>query len=162
LLRPEPGPLGVNVEPLGEPLGASVFPDGFMVLLEPPLAPPVRPTVEPGGLAMPGPFTDEPVLGATELPVPDVPPAVPPALPPLLCASAKVLESASAPANAIVMSFMVVSFVMTGMKPRQTADVPCQHEDVSIAPAAGLMTNRFSRSQRTRRAVLRYVKTVGA
>jgi hypothetical protein len=111
LLRPEPGPVGVNVDPLGEPLGASVFPDGFMVLLEPPVAPLERPTVEPGGLAMPGPFTDEPVLGATELPAPDVPADVPPALLPLLCASAKVLESASAPANAIAISFMVVSLV---------------------------------------------------
>jgi hypothetical protein len=152
LLRPEPGPVGVIVEPLGEPLGASVFPDGFMVVLEPPLAPLVRPTVEPGGLLIEFPVADEPVLGATELPAPEVPPAVPP---PLLCASANVLESASAPANATVMSFMVVSFVMTGRKPRQTADVPWQHEDVSIAPAAGLTGNqRSSQEQRSRRAML--------
>jgi hypothetical protein len=111
LLRPEPGPVGVNVDPLGEPLGASVFPDGFMVVLEPPLAPLVRPTVEPGGLLIEFPVADEPALGATELPAPDVPL---PAAPPLLWASAKVLESASAPANAIVESFMVVSFVDDG------------------------------------------------
>jgi hypothetical protein len=96
---------------------------------------------------MPGPFTDEPVLGATELPAPDVPADVPPALLPLLCASAKVLESASAPANAIVVSFMVVSLVMTGRKPRQTTDVPCRHEDVSIAPVAGLIANQRFRNR---------------
>jgi hypothetical protein len=104
LLRPEPGPVGVNVDPLGEPLGASVFPEGFVVAL----GPLVRPTVEPGGLV-----TDEPapeVPPVAEEPA-EVPPAVPPAAPPLLWASAKVLESASAPANAIVVSFMVVSFV---------------------------------------------------
>jgi len=44
--RPEPGPVGCNVDPLGEPLGASVFPDGFAVLL----GPMARPVVaEPGG-----------------------------------------------------------------------------------------------------------------
>jgi hypothetical protein len=109
LLRPEPGPVGVNVDPLGEPLGASVFPEGFVVAL----GPLVRPTVEPGGLAIEVPFTDEPapeVPPVAEEPA-EVPPAVPPAAPPLLWASAKVLESASAPANAIVVSFMVVSFV---------------------------------------------------
>ena len=125
MLRPEPDPVGVNVDPLGEPLGASVFPDGFMVLLEPPV---VRPTVEPGGLAMPGPFTDDPVLGATELPAPDVPADVPPALLPLLCASANVLESASAPANAIVMSFMVVSLVV------------CDQEETRIDDGCSLLT----------------------
>jgi hypothetical protein len=107
LLRPDPGPVGVTVDPLGEPLGASVFPDGFMVVLEPPVVPLVRPTVEPGGLLIEFPVADEPVLGATELPAPEVPPPAPP----LLCASANVLESASAPANAIVVSFMVVSLV---------------------------------------------------
>jgi hypothetical protein len=30
---PEPGPVGVKVDPLGEPLGASVFPDGFVAVL---------------------------------------------------------------------------------------------------------------------------------
>jgi hypothetical protein len=111
LLRPEPGPVGVKGDPLGEPLGASVFPDGFVVVLEPL----VRPTVEPGGLAIEDPFTDEPapeVPPVAEEPA-EVPPEVPPpAALPLLWASAKVLESASAPANAIVVSFMVVSFVI--------------------------------------------------
>jgi hypothetical protein len=84
LPRPEPGPVGVKVDPLGEPLGASVFPDGFMVVLEPPVAPLVRPTVEPGGLPIEFPFTDEPALGATELPAPDVPADVPTLAPPLV------------------------------------------------------------------------------
>jgi hypothetical protein len=101
---PEPGPVGVKVDPLGEPLGASVFPDGFVVVLGA-LVVPARPTVEPGGFAIPFPFTDEPVVEPPVLePAPDVPPL-------LLCASANVLESASAPANAIVMSFMVASLV---------------------------------------------------
>ena len=106
---PEPGPVGVNVEPLGEPLGASVLPDGFVVVLGVLPVAGALPTVEPGGFPIPLPFMDEPVVvpGAAALPgleLPDIPPLV-------LCASANVLESAIAPANAIVMSFMVVSLV---------------------------------------------------
>ena len=32
LRSPEPGPVGVNVDPLGEALGARVFPEGFPTL----------------------------------------------------------------------------------------------------------------------------------
>jgi hypothetical protein len=109
LLRPEPGPVGVKVDPLGEPLGAKVFPEGFTLVLEPL----VRPTVDAGALPTEDPPTVEPLpeVPAAEEPA-EVPPDIPPpAAPPLLWASAKVLESASAPANAIVESFMVVSFV---------------------------------------------------
>jgi hypothetical protein len=109
LLRPEPGPVGVKVEPLGEPLGCSVLPDGFTLVLEPL----VRPTVDPGALPTEDPPTVDPLpeVPAAEEPA-EVPPDIPPpAAPPLLWAIAKVLESASAPANAIVESFMVVSFV---------------------------------------------------
>jgi hypothetical protein len=90
-------------------LGASVFPDGFMVELGPLLVPPARPVVAPGGFPIELPLMDDPVV----VPVVAEPPVVepPPAVPPLLCASANVLESASAPANAIVMSFMVVFLV---------------------------------------------------
>jgi hypothetical protein len=111
-LRPEPGPVGVNVDPLGEPEGASVFPDGFAVALGPVRLAPAIPVVEPGGCAIELLFTDEPGVApvAAEPPTPELAPDVPVA-PPLLCASASVLESASAPANAIVMSFMVVSLV---------------------------------------------------
>jgi hypothetical protein len=109
-LRPEPGPVGVNVEPLGEPEGASVFPDGFVVALGPVRVPAI-PVVEPGGLAIEFPFTEPGVAPvAAEPPTLEPAPEVP-ALPLLLCASAKVLESASAPANAKVMSFIVVSLV---------------------------------------------------
>jgi hypothetical protein len=106
---PEPGPVGVKVDPLGEPLGASVFPDGFVVVLGMLPVPRAWPTVEPGGFPIAFPFTDEPAV----VPVVAEPPALepPPDTPPLLWASAKVLESASAPANAIVMSFMVSSLV---------------------------------------------------
>ena len=57
------------------------------------------------------PLVEEPVvvLLAAEPPAAELPPAVPPAEPPPLCASAKVLESASAVANPIVLSFMVAS-----------------------------------------------------
>ena len=109
MLRPEPGPVGVMVDPLGEPLGASVLPDGFMVLLEPV----ELPTVGAGALPTEDPPTDEPLpeVPAAEEPAEVLPDEPPPAAPPLLWASAKVLESASAPANAIFMSFMIVSFV---------------------------------------------------
>jgi hypothetical protein len=110
-LRPEPGPVGVNVDPLGEPDGASVFPDGFVVVLGPVRVPPAIPVVEPGRFAIELPFTEPgaPPVAAeppTLEPAPDIP-----APPPLLCASANVLESASAPANAIVISFIVVSLI---------------------------------------------------
>jgi hypothetical protein len=129
-LRPEPGPVGVKVDPLGEPLGASVFPDGFMVELGPLLAPPARPVVAPGGFPIELPFMDDPVV----VPVVAEPPVVepPPAVPPLLCASANVLENASAAANAVVMSFMVVSLVddPRGNQDRRRMFLCRQHEDV--------------------------------
>jgi hypothetical protein len=75
LLRPEPGPVGVNVEPLGEPLGCSVLPDGFTLVLEPV----VRPTVDPGALPTEDPPTVEPL---PEVPVAEEPAEVPPDTPP--------------------------------------------------------------------------------
>jgi hypothetical protein len=103
LLSPEPGPVGVSVDPLGEALGPRVFPDGFIVLFGPPADAPLAfpmPVVPP---VAPAP-TDEPLL----VPLAAVPPAAepPPAEPPLLCASANVLDSANAVAKAIVVSFM--------------------------------------------------------
>ncbi len=84
--RPEPGPVGVNVDPLGEGPAPIVLPDGFMVLLL---------GAEAGAPAA--------------LPV-VVPPAVelPLAEPLLLCADANALDSANANANATVVIFMVV------------------------------------------------------
>jgi hypothetical protein len=83
LLRPEPGPVGVIVDPLGEPLGARVLPEGFMVLLEPV----VLPTDGAGALPTEDPPTDDPapdVPPFAEEPA-EVPPEVPPpAAPPLL------------------------------------------------------------------------------
>jgi hypothetical protein len=106
LARPEPGPVGVSVDPLGEALGASVLPEGFVGLL-----------LTTGGrvFALPVPFVDEPVVVPLTEPLTDEPlpmPVFPPGEPLLVCASASVLESASAPANAIVMSFMVISLVV--------------------------------------------------
>jgi hypothetical protein len=127
---PEPGPVGVNVDPLGEPLGASVFPDGFVLVLGPVLR--LIPVVEPGGLPIAFPLTDEPVVVpvVAEPPVVELPPDIPPLL---LCASANVLESASAPANANVASFMVVSLVDDGEETRKSdgCSAVLQHEDVS-------------------------------
>jgi hypothetical protein len=103
LLRPEPEPLGASVDPLGEALGPRVFPDGLWVLFGEVTEAPAVPVVLP--------FEDEPVV----LPVAAEPAEVPPAVPldeaPPACASAKALESAKAVANAIVLSFMVVSWV---------------------------------------------------
>ncbi|MDB5606288.1 MAG: hypothetical protein JWP25_3188 [Bradyrhizobium sp.] len=92
------------MDPLGEPLGPSVLPDGFMVLFGPVVAPMFPdPVVRPVVL----PFVDEPVV----VPLAAEPPAVelPPAELPLLCASANVLDSAKAVARAMVVSFMVDS-----------------------------------------------------
>jgi hypothetical protein len=117
---PEPGPVGVNVDPLGEPLGASAFPDGFVLLgpIRPEVAEPVElPAVPPVVF----PLNDEPVVVP---PVTEPPAEPPPAVPPLLCASANVLESASAPANAIVVILMVVSLVGGEEKPAEAIYVP--------------------------------------
>jgi hypothetical protein len=108
LLVPEPGPVGVNVEPLGEEFGPSVLPDGLAVLfglVTAPLAPELPVVV---------PLIEEPVVVplAAEPPAVELPPAEPPEEPPL-CASANVLESAKAVASAIVVSFIVVPLLVT-------------------------------------------------
>jgi hypothetical protein len=120
LPMPEPGPVGVNVDPLGEPLGASVFPDGLVLLgpTRPEFAEPVDvPAVPPVVF----PLDDEPVVVP---PVTEPPAEPPPAVPPLLCAIANVLVSASAPANAIVVIRMVFSLVGGEDKPRKKTCVP--------------------------------------
>jgi hypothetical protein len=91
---PEPGPVGVSVVPLGEALGPRVLPEGLAVLFGVVVVAPV-PVVLP--------LVEEPVvvLPAAEPPAAELPPAVPPAEPPPLCASPKVLDSASAVANAM-------------------------------------------------------------
>ena len=108
LLVPEPGPVGVNVEPLGEAFGPSVLPEGLAVLFGFVTAPPVPelPVVR---------FIEEPVVVplAAEPPAVELPPAEPPEDPPL-CATANVLESAKAVANASVVSFIVVSLAGDG------------------------------------------------
>jgi hypothetical protein len=100
LRSPEPGPVGVNVDPLGEPLGARVFPEAFPAL-----------GVGPEGLELlkvgtwfvepTDGATDEPTDGATDDPLPESP----------ACASANVLERAKAVASTIVLSFMRLSFL---------------------------------------------------
>jgi hypothetical protein len=108
LLRPEPGPVGVNVDPLGEALGPSVLPDGLWVLFGLVTGAVV---VEPAVLPVVVPLVDEPVM----VPLAADPPAVelPPVEPLPLCASARLLErrlleSANAAASTIVVSFIVV------------------------------------------------------
>jgi hypothetical protein len=96
--------VGVKVDPLGEALGASVLPEGFMGL---------GAVVElVGALPVVVPLVGEPLVVPlmAGLPVPPAEGLAAPA-PLLVCASASVLESASAPANAIVMIFMIVSLV---------------------------------------------------
>ena len=104
--RPDPEPEGASVDPLGEAFGPRVFPDGLWVLFGAVTEAPELPVVLP--------FIDEPVVEplAAEPPAAELPPALLPAVAPPACASAKVLESANAVANAIVVSFMVVSLVV--------------------------------------------------
>jgi hypothetical protein len=109
LLRPEPGPVGVNVDPLGEALGPSVLPDGLWVLFGLVTGAVV---VEPAVLPVVVPLVDEPVM----VPLAADPPAaeLPPVEPLPLCASARLLErrlleSANAAASTIVVSFIVIS-----------------------------------------------------
>ena len=109
---PEPGPVGVSVDPLGEEPAPMVLPDGFVVVVEPGAverdAP--EPVVVPAApIPVPVPLTDEPAPAPPAAP-PEAEPA-PPAPPPPLCASAKVLVSARAVASAIVEIFMVASFL---------------------------------------------------
>ena|ERR1700754_1504827 len=105
-LVPEPGPVGVNVEPLGEEFGPSVLPEGLAVLFGYETAPPAP------ELPVVVPPIEEPVV----VPLAAEPPALPPAEPPedSLCAKANVLESAKAAASAIVFSFIVVSLFGDG------------------------------------------------
>ena len=93
LRSPEPAPVGANVDPLGLRMGARVFPEAFPILGL------VTALVVPGVLHVGVLFTDEPTDGATADP------------PPKVCASASVLVRANAVASAIVVSFMVVSFL---------------------------------------------------
>ena len=99
---PDPGPEGASVDPLGEALGPRVFPDGLWVLFGAVTEAPELPVVVPLVVPVVEPLAAEP---PAELPL--LPAVAPPA-----CASAKVLESANAVANAIVVNFMVVSLVM--------------------------------------------------
>jgi hypothetical protein len=106
---PEPGPVGANVEPLGEEFGPSVLPEGLIVSFGLLTAPPVP------ELPVVVPLIEEPVVVplAAEPPAAELPPVEPPEDPPP-CASASVLESARAVANAIVVSFIVVSLSSDG------------------------------------------------
>jgi prepilin-type processing-associated H-X9-DG protein len=101
LRSPEPAPVGANVDPLGLRMGARVFPEAF------PTLGPVTAPVVPGVLHVGVLFTDEPTDGATDEPT-DGATTDPP---PKVCASASVLVRANAVASAIVVSFMVVSFL---------------------------------------------------
>jgi hypothetical protein len=141
LLSPEPGPVGVNVDPLGEALGPRVFPDGFIVLFGPPADAPLAfpmPVVPP---VAPAP-TDEPLL----VPLAAVPPAAepPPAEPPLLCASANVLDSANAVAKAIVVSFMgwfLVDDWHDNSPSRSSVPTPLRETSCALGGAAILFRN---------------------
>jgi hypothetical protein len=99
-----PGGGGVSVDPLGE-VFIKLFPEGFKPLLAPAAALPALPLVEDPVVV---PFVDDPVVVplAAGAPAAELPPAEP--LP--LCARANVLESASAAANPMLVSLMVLSF----------------------------------------------------
>jgi hypothetical protein len=98
----EPEPVGLMVDPLGDVLGPTVLPDGFMALLLPLLTEePVVPDAE-GALVAPVLA----VPAAEELPAEAPPPAPPP-----VCAKASEDVKARADASAIVVSFMGVLLV---------------------------------------------------
>jgi hypothetical protein len=93
-------------------LGSAGFPDGFIGLGLLAVLPTVLPVVVPGDVPVVVPTDGELVVPGDDM-VPDdapvdVPVPVEPAAPPV-CASAIVLVRASAPANAKVMIFMLVS-----------------------------------------------------
>ena len=107
--------MGPNVDPLGEPLGASVFPDGFVRLLGfctavPELLPDPMPVVPVVPVPVPLPLIDAP---------PVVEPAELPAAPPA-CASANVLDNANAVARAMVVSFMAIFLWVIATEQRGT------------------------------------------
>ena len=101
------------MEPLGDALGPRVFPDGLWVLFGMVALLPTVP-LAPVPVAPPEPI--EPGVELLDAPAAELPDALPPAAPPPACASAKVLDMASAPASAIVESFMVI---FLSVEPRQ-------------------------------------------
>jgi hypothetical protein len=95
-------PVGLTVEPLGDVLGPTVLPDGFIAPLAPLFtAPEVPPADAPDPVV---PVEPAPVLA------PALPPADPPALPPPLWANASDDVRARAEASAMVANFMSTSF----------------------------------------------------
>ena len=91
-----------------ELLGSAGFPDGFIGLGLLAVLPTVLPVVVPGDVPVVVPTDGE--LAVPGDMVPEEDPAVPaPVAAPPVCASAIVLVRASAPANAKVMTFMLVS-----------------------------------------------------
>jgi hypothetical protein len=109
LLTPEPGPVGVNVEPLGEVPGPIVLPEGFILLLGPLAEPGVVPEVLPLPLMvlpLPLPVVPLEVLAPA---VPPPPAAPPPPPPPAPCASANAGASAIPVASITVVSFIIIS-----------------------------------------------------
>jgi hypothetical protein len=108
--RPPGG--GVSVDPLGEGL-TRLLPDGFKLLLAPPVALPAPvviplfrppPVVAPGEVPMVVPFMDEPVV------VPLV--ADPPAEPAPVWARATLPERASTAASPMLVNFMMIFLLL--------------------------------------------------
>ena len=84
-----------------------LFPDGFRLLFAPAAAPPaLKFGLVPGEAPVVVPFIDDPVV----VPLAAVPPVaeLAPAEPLPLCAKARVLESASATASPMLLSFMMI------------------------------------------------------
>ena len=112
--------MGVSVDPLGEELGPTVLPDGFMVELEPLDEPAVLPVVLPlPPMVVPlDPVAPELVPMELPPPIPAAPPPAPPPAPPAppppppACANAKVEPRVRIEAKAIVLSFMRCPFVL--------------------------------------------------
>src|ERR1700716_185182 len=105
LRSPAPGPVGAKVDPLGLRIGARVLPEALPTLLGLVIGATGEVVLHVGVLftyERTDGDTYEPTDGATDDPLPESP----------LCASANVLVRANAVASAIVVSFMVVSFLL--------------------------------------------------
>jgi hypothetical protein len=100
------GLVGPNVDPLGDEL-IKLLPDGLRELLAPAVAPPAFMLPEAPAPAAPV-FPLKPVVVPPVVDAPVDAPAAPPAEPPL-CASARLLVSASAVANPRVVSLITIS-----------------------------------------------------
>jgi len=135
-----PVPVWFNVDPLGDSL-ISELPDGLVgvVGVDIPVPGLACPVVEPGGLPDAG---TPPAVPVADVPAPAVPPG------PAACANVIELPSASAPANAIVASFMSRSSFITMGQPAKSRQCSLHINEITYSsrPNRESMTKRLNAS----------------